>query len=379
MKSHLPGVKKINLIYIISNINKALAFEWIARDLDKNKFNLIFIILNPGKSHLESFIRSQNIKVYFIRYTSTRQLPSIIFKLYKIFKKEKADIIHSHLFAASLAGMIAGKLAGVKRRIYTRHHATSHHIYHPKMVKYDRLINRFATDIIAISLNVEEILFERENVPHEKVHLIHHGFELDSFENPDLEKVILLQKKYNSGHRTPAIGVISRYTHWKGVQFTIPAFAKLLKNYPDAILILANGSGEYTTEIRKLLSELPAGSYVEMAFEEDLFSLYQIFDIFVHVPIDSHSEAFGQTYVEALSAGIPSVFTLSGIAKEFVIDKKNALVVPFQNSERIYESMKMFMEQPDVAKEIGSQGQKDVRKMFTLQKMLNSLTSLYGK
>jgi hypothetical protein len=53
------------------------------------------------------------------------------------------------------------------------------------------------------------------------------------------------------------------------------------------------------------------------------------------VPIDDTIEAFGQTYIEALISGVPSVFTLSGVASEFIENGKNALVVDYKNSEQI--------------------------------------------
>ncbi len=44
----------------------------------------------------------------------------------------------------------------------------------------------------------------------------------------------------------------------------------------------------------------------------------------MHVTIGKHYEAFGQIYVEALAAGIPSVFTLTGIAPEIIEHEHNA-------------------------------------------------------
>ena len=55
----------------------------------------------------------------------------------------------------------------------------------------------------------------------------------------------------------------------------------------------------------------------------------------MHVPIDSMSEAFGQTYIEALASRVPSIFTLSGIACEFAKDRVNCLVVPYKDSDSI--------------------------------------------
>lgn len=245
------------------------------------------------------------------------------------------------------------------------------------MIKYDKMINSFATAVVAISKNVEEILIEKENVAADKVHLIHHGFKLEDFEIADKNKMEGLRNKYFIKDKYPVIGVIARYTHWKGIQYIIPAFEKLLKTYPDALLILANANGDYKLEITHLLKTIPPDNFVEINFEEDLFQMYHLFDVYVHTPIDNHSEAFGQTYIEALAAGTPSVFTLSGIAREFIKDRQNALVVDYKNSDAIYNSIKELLENKSLAETISKNGKEDVKKSFGLDKMISKLEELY--
>src|SRR5204863_3109374 len=120
------------------------------------------------------------------------------------------------------------RLAGVEKRIYSRHHGSYHHEYFPTAIKYDRFINFLSTDIVAISENVKNILIGYEGVPEEKIHLIHHGFDLDSFRNVSEEKIELMKQKYLPESAYPVVGVISRYIEWKGIQFIIPAFRKIL-------------------------------------------------------------------------------------------------------------------------------------------------------
>ena len=367
-------MKKVT--YIISNINKAFAFEWITERLNKNIL-LEFILLNPDTSELENFLRQKRFPVHYIKYTGKKHLPSAILKIFFILKQNKTDIIHTHLLDASLCGIIAGKLAGIKTRIHTRHHSTYHHVYHPHAVKYDKIINKLSTHIIAISENVKNILIEKENVTSNKITLIHHGFDLEKFKNTDEKKVEKLKEKYGIKSSHPIIGVISSYTHWKGIQYIIPAFIQILADYPNAKLILCNAKGEYKNEIQHLLSELPKKNYIEIEFENDLFSLYKIFNLVIHTPIDKHSEAFGQVYVEALAAGIPGIFTLSGIANEFIIDKINALVVAYKNSNDIYLKMIEILKNEELKYFIIQNGSNDVNKLFQLKNMINKLELLY--
>ncbi len=370
---------KKNVTYIISNVDKTVAFEWISTHLDASKFNLNFILLNPGDSELEGFLKKHQIKVDRITYNGKKDILKALFKIYQLLYTCKADIIHTHLFDASLIGLAAGWLFGVKKRVYTRHHSDYHHSYYPHAVKYDKLINYMATDIVAISKVVKDILIQRENVEEKKIRLIHHGFLLQDFVQPPEHTVSRVKELYNPQHQYPVIGMISRYIEWKGIQYSVPAFEKILESYPDALLILANAKGNYTEQVHQMLSRIPKKNYREITFESDIFALYKIFDIFIHVPITSESEAFGQTYVEALAAGVPSVFTRSGIANDFIIHHENAVVVPCKNSDAIFQATRELLLNKALAEKLIVNGRKDVNSKFGLHKMINSLEELYGE
>lgn len=370
---------RINVAYIISHIDKALAFEWIAKYIDPTKINLCFILLNEDDSELERYLRSVEISVYRVYYKDKTNFFSAFFQVRRILKEKTVDVVHAHLFDASLIGLLAAFSVGVKKRIHTRHNSTIHHVYFPRAVKYDRFINLLSTDIIAISDVVRKVLVEMEGANPNKISIIHHGFGFDEIPVDGSERIIAIKEKYNSGDKRPVIGVISRYIHWKGIQHIIPAFSKLLELYPDALLILANAAGPYQNEIKHLLSSLPESAFIEIKFEKDIFSLYKLFDIFIHVPIDEFSEAFGQTYVEALSVGIPSVVTLSGIAHELIENRKNAIVVDHQNSDDIYRAIAELIEDPSLKKKLIEQGQHDVRERFDLSQMIDKLEQLYFK
>jgi glycosyltransferase involved in cell wall biosynthesis len=370
---------KKKVVYIISNINKALAFEWVATSLNKEKIELQFILLNPVGSDLESFLINLNIPVKRISYTGKWDIPRAVLQTFFYLKKQKPNSVHAHLFDASIVGMLAAWLSKVPKRIYTRHHADYHHIFFPKAVKYDNLINWLSTDIIAISLIVKDILTQKEHVPLSKIHLIHHGFDLEKFSNVSPESIKRLQEKYNANNTHPVIGVISRYIEFKGVHYIIPAYAEFIKKYPDALLILANASGSYSKEIKKLLADIPQKNYIEILFEPEIFSLYKLFDIFIHASVYRELESFGQTYVEALISKVPSIFTLSGVANEFIEDGYNALVVPFKNSEAIYKAMVKLYEDENLKTMFRENGEKSVISRFQLSKMILALEELYVK
>jgi glycosyltransferase involved in cell wall biosynthesis len=369
--------KPIKIVYIISNINKAIAFEWIAEELDKTKFELNFILLNPKESYLEEYLNKLNINVKRINYNSKRDIPLSILRIIYFLLLNKPSVVHTHLFDASFIGLMAAKLCGIKKRIYTRHYSTYHHEFFPHAVKWDKLNNKLATHIIAISEVVKDVLISKEGVSFEKISLVYHGFKLNEFSKSNNDVIENLKNKYNPFNNRPVIGVISRFTELKGIQYIIPAFSKLLNQYPDALLLLFNASGDYEKEINKLVLELPKETYLKVAFENDITSIYHLFDVFIHVPINNTIEAFGQTYIESMASGTPLIATKSGIANEILINCDNSIVVPYKNSEEIYKAISLIIKDPVLKNKIITNAKNTVAQKFDIQPMIEKLETIY--
>lgn len=370
-------MSKLEVVYIVSNVSKAVAFEWISEKLPKEGIQLSFILLGSQKNTpLCDFLSSKHIPYDFIDLGSKWTWPAVFFKTYTLLKKIRPTHVHTHLFEASLLGLMAAKLAGVKSRIYTRHHSTYHHEFFPKAVKYDKLINSLCTKVVAISPNVKNVLEKREGVAAHKIKMIPHGFDLDKFSHPDESAVKELNLKYNENAKSPVIGCISRYVEWKGVDYIVRAFKKVVAESPNALLLIFNAGGPFEAVIKEELSQMPPESFREIRFENDLFSIYQLMDVYVHTPLNPEIEAFGQTYVESLASGIPSVFTLSGIAPTFIVNEENALVVDYKKDDQIYRAIQRILANPSLQEKLSKQGKSSVSN-FSLPIFIKALATLY--
>jgi len=368
--------KRKKIGYIISHVQKSLAFEWIAEGL-KKKYDLSFILLNAEGSPLEDFLLANGIKTQRIYYRSKKDFFTAFIKTFFFLIKSRPNIVHAHLLDAQLIGLSAAKFAGIKNRLYTRHNSNFHHVYHRKGILLDRLSNWLATQIVSISYATDFTLTQLEKVKASKIVKIPHGFDMEIFENISAERKMAIMKKWGIEDSKPIIGVIARHIEWKGIQFIIPAFKKFLNDHPSATLVLANATGPYHKTILMLLESIPRDRFVLIPFEEDIAALYSFFDLYVHTPIDPLCEAFGQTYIEALAAGVPSIFTMSGIANEFIEHEKNALVVPFKNSNAIYQSLLRLWADVSLREKLISYGRHDVISKFELPSMLAALNKIY--
>jgi FkbM family methyltransferase len=371
--------EKKTIAYVISQIDHSVLFQTTAEILKKeNQWKLVFILLHSHSSKFEESLLQLGITVYRIPFKSKRNVPMAILRIRKILLKEKIDIVHTHLFEAGLAGMLGGRLAGIKHRIHTRHDAMIHHTYHPQAVKYDKIINRNATHIVAISENIKSILIDLEKVPAEKISVIHHGFDFERMNHSTPGSAEEIRAKYlERPGAYPVIGCISRLIEWKGVQYLVPAFEKLLIKWPEAHLIIANSIGTYSGEIHKLLEKIPSKNYTLIPFEPKVMELYKLMDVFVHVPVDAYAEAFGQVYIEAMYAEKPLVATKSGIGSEILEDNKNAVIVSYKSSEDIHAKLDRIVSDKELQKKIAHQAKMDVMQHFPINNMIEKLNHLY--
>ncbi|MGQ9847927.1 MAG: glycosyltransferase family 4 protein, partial [Bacteroidales bacterium] len=337
--------KKIKILAAFSLIENANEFYWYAKYLDKNKFELTCIFYNPTISQIQNEISSLGISCYLIKYHGKKNILSAFIKSIWLLLKLKPHIIHTQLFDASFIMLSVAWLCGYKNRIHTRHHSDIHHQYHPQAIKYDKWINKLSKLIICPSEQTKRILLEKEHVNENKIRVVQHGFDFNDFVVDEKKKTAIAQK-YNI-HGFPIIGVVSRFTEWKGVQYIVPAFKNFLSDYPASLLVFAGYKGDYENNILKLLKQIPESNYRLIEFEKNNAALFANFDIFVHVPTSATAETFGQTYVEAFTMFIPSIITLSGIAADDKIFCEYAEVVRYMNSDDIFKALQKITQNID--------------------------------
>ncbi|MCC5931182.1 MAG: glycosyltransferase family 4 protein [Cyclobacteriaceae bacterium] len=356
-----------HITWVVSDLQHSHQFEGLIQALSDKQLSYSFILINCSGSQFEKFLLENAYSVTKIEVTTKINYFSSIWKCAHHFRSNKTKVVHCHLLKANLIGLFTAFLMGISQRIYTRHHSSFHHLYAPKGVFIDRIINRLATCIIAISRVTYSIL-RMEKVQESKLTLIPHGFDFSNIQK-------YLWKGLND--KAPVIGVVSRFINWKGIEFTIAAFKKLLIDFPSAILKLYGGEGPDQNEILSRLKNLPENSYEVIPFNANIYDSYCNMSIYVHVPINAEIEAYGQTYVEACAVGVPSIFTLSGIAHDFVRHEKNALVVEYRNTDAIYNAMIKIFSNRELAEKISVQARKDVLHRFDVSIQAASLKKLY--
>lgn len=365
------------LVYVLSAVDKSLSFEWLLPRLARD-YDLKVVLLNPANSQLETFLSTKKIHCRRITLRGKRDFPFAFLRLFLMFLGLRPEVVHVHLLDAQRLALPAAWLARIRIRIYTRHTSTLHHKYVPSGIKYDKWSNWLATHIISLSQATDYALFNLEGAPRSKVIRVPHGFDFDAFTDVSVNRIEAIRQKWNIPRDKKVIGLVSRFIEWKGLQFALPAVVQFKSKYPDTCLVLANARGPFGDAVNTLLADFPPDAIRRIPFEDDVGALFNLFDIFIHVPIDEHVEAFGQVYIEALAFGIPSIFTQSGIVGEFIENGVHAIVVEHESVEAIERALIDCWENESLRRRIGHQGKAYVWSHFTIEEMVSRLKALYN-
>ncbi|GAG23690.1 unnamed protein product, partial [marine sediment metagenome] len=176
---------KLNILHLTTDSEIAGAEKLLighAQRYDKDKFQVFFATLKQdGKFH--QCLRELNHKVFSLGCQNIFMLAKAIFKLIRILKQNKIDILHTHLYHAGVIGQLAAKNFHLPKAIMTRHYSDLMYIYG---TSFERLLDKWASHwadhIIAISAGVKKVLVDLDKVSPSKITVIHNGVDLNEWQ-----------------------------------------------------------------------------------------------------------------------------------------------------------------------------------------------------
>lgn len=154
---------------------------------------------------------------------------------------------------------------------------------------------------------------EKEDIlrhfPKATVHIIPNGIEMQAYETINYFDKPTYVQKYIKQDKNPSKIIVSmgRLHKVKGFDILIRSFQKVLENYSDALLFIAGkdeGEKEHLDQIVKELNLDESVYFVGEVSDQDKVDFLANADLFV---LASHTENFGNVYVESLAAGTPIV------------------------------------------------------------------------
>jgi len=147
----------------------------------------------------------------------------------------------------------------------------------------------------------------------------------------------------------------SRLTREKNIGLAIGAMQEVAKKHPKTgLIIVGNGPEEKNLALLVTRYSLRKNAIFE-PWTDDIISYYKTADLF---PLTSNYEGYGMAVVEAMAAGCPVVMTDVGLAGEVLIDKKDGIVIPVGDREKLVEAILNLIENPELRADLVRNSQK---------------------
>lgn len=370
------------------------------------KKNICFIVSSPYtfyflKTHFEKFIEDYNIYLVaniddknrhvldnfefsnFKSISINRNINIVkdikaIYDLYKYFKLNKFDSIHSLTPKAGLITAIAGKLAGIKIRIHIftgQVWATKKGAFRNLLIVLDKVIVKLSTHILVDGNSQKNFLISEKVLKVNQGHVLGagsiSGVDLSKF-TPNSNIRITVRKKLNLSDDMVVYLFLGRLTKDKGVIELAKAFQKLRSENKNVYLLLVGSDEGAFNDVSKILNNKDYFNFVGATETPEIY--HQASDVFC---LPSYREGFGMSVIEASACGIPVICSDAYGLKDTIIDKKTGLRHKVKNVDDLYDKMKILSINKNLRETLGDNGVKYIKENFSSKIISNEWVSFY--
>jgi L-malate glycosyltransferase len=231
----------------------------------------------------------------------------------------------------------------------------------------DAILCRFTAYFITVSRAAAESMSERPTIlKKNKTIYIHNGLR-DKLSQP--EPTINIRDEIGISSNTPLSLMLGTYQPLKGHYFLFQAFCKVLKEIPNAhLLICGFGFQHEIKQVKKYVADFKLGNNVHlMGFRKDVVHLLDNADILV-IASQAH-ESFNFTSVEAMAQHVPVVATNVGGIPEVVVNNEGGYCVDSHDVDSYASRIIELLKDENLRKEQGKRGYERYRKYFTAERM----------
>lgn len=324
------------------------------KNLLQNEY--VFAAIGHG-GHAEKKIRANGFRVVVFNSNPAVYNLKNIWKLYKWFKKERPDIVHTAAAEANFHGILAAKLAGIPL-IVAEEIGFPNHSGKAKIIF--KFVYKFADKVLCVSEAVKKFLVALDEIPPSKGVVIY---------NP-----VSTPKALSVSKEAPfTIVTVGRLEKVKNQELLLRAFSEM-KSTSSRLLIV--GDGREKQRLETLAATLGIADRVLFTgfTSEPEYYLSQA-HLFV---LPSFSEGFGIAAVEAMLLKVPCLCSNVGGLPEIIDEGATGwLFNPHSESELKDKLLAIMAMEPTALSLIGQNGYRKVAGTFTVENYITQLENFY--
>lgn len=355
----------MKVIQIMPNFELAgaeIMCENLVYSLSRQGIDVVVVSMFDCHTAITDRMEASGVKIRYLNKKIGLDL-SMIHKLRKVFKEEKPDVIHTHLYVMQYA-IPAAILAGVKRRVHTVHNVAD-----KEARKTARKLNRLFYKLCKVTpVALSEIIqgtIEREyKLDSERIPVVLNGIDLGK---------CLVKVDYTVTD-TFKILHVGRFSEQKNHCMLLEAFAQFHEKYPKSELQLIGG-GELKEKCHKLAESLQiADCTCFLGMQSNVYPYLQGADMFT---LPSLYEGMPMTLIEAMGTALPIVATSVGGVPDMLRNGHSALLTEV-NVDALAHAFENMYTDVELRKRLAKQAQIDSG-LFSSDEMARRYIEIYSK
>lgn len=410
----MASTNKTKVVRVIARLNvggPAKHVVWLTEGLQHSSVDTVLVAgtVPEGEEDMGYFAEEMGVTPHYIREMS-REISLkdalTVWKLYRLFVRERPDIIHTHTAKAGTVGRVAGffykwvtpaTLIGQPRKckfVHTYHGHIFHSYYGPLKTRFfifiEKLLARTITDrLLVVSTQQQQEISETFRVGrHAQFQVVPLGLDLKLFEN-HLSRRPIFRRELGLNDETILVGIVGRLTEIKNHELFLRSVARFKESSDEstpAVKFVVIGDGSLRSQLEQLAASL--GLQTDVIFagnRRDLQNFYPALDI---VALSSHNEGTPLTLIEAMANARPVIATnVGGVVDllgeplpktENYFECTRGIGVPPGDENAFAAGLHRLVNEADLRTRLAQNGKDFVKTHYSKDRLLEDVKGLYA-
>jgi glycosyltransferase involved in cell wall biosynthesis len=299
---------------------------------------------------------------------------STFWKLYKLIREVKPDVVHTHTAKAGFVGRVAAWAAGVPVIVHTFHGHVFESYFSKTITRFFIVLERLAAlisdSIITLTESLRRDLADKYHVTRKgRIVVLPLGLDLSSFAAMERHTGDF-RRAHGIATDAPLIGVVGRLVPIKNHKLFLEAAVRIRQRFPNLRCVII-GDGELRAELEAQVDALGLRDCVIfVGWLRDLAPAYSDLDVLV---MSSLNEGTPVSVIEALAAGCPVVSTAVGGTPDLLDSGALGRLVPSEDTISLANSVCEVIEHPYDTLE----ARRIMLDRYGIERLVSDLASLY--
>jgi glycosyltransferase involved in cell wall biosynthesis len=290
----------------------------------------------------------------------------IVPRLAALFRRLRADVVHTHNPSPFFPAVPAARLAGVRRVVHTKHGAN---IYGPRALWASRVLVRGLSALVAVSKETAETARTKERAPERLLHVVPNGIPLADF-GPNVEARARIRRELGIPDEAFVVGTVGRLAVEKDYPLLVRAMAPLLGEGVRLVLV---GEGAARRDIEAAIDERIRPYVVLTGARRDVPDLLASFDVF---SLTSKTEGLPLAVPEAMTCALPVVATAVG-GLPSIVPEDTGMLVPYGDAQGLTRAFDRLRGDAELRRAMGERARAYALATFSLESMTDAYEALY--